>query len=95
MKMYGTPYDSSIHNESNLLSLPIDVDLGHDRIKSDLMTMFYRSNLAKQSPFFLPIDFARANGEIHAGGSLSHGHRKLTHIVNTEITMRIVQQSGS
>ena len=94
MKMYGTPFDSSKLNESNLLSLPIDVDLGHERIKSDLMTMFYRSNLAKNSSFFLPIDFARANGEIHAKSSLSHGHRKLTHIVNTEITMRIVQQSG-
>ncbi len=95
MKIYGKPNDSNSENLSDILSLPIDVDLGHDRIKSDLMTMFYRSNLAKNSSLFLPIDFARANGEIHAAGSLSHGHRKLTHIVNTEIVMRIVEQSGS
>ena len=56
--------------------------------------MFYRAYRAKESGLFIDHDFAMANGEIHASGTLTHGYRKLSHIVATEVVLRIVEESN-
>lgn len=93
-KLYGSIEPNKDTPNIDIFSINMRTAPSPNKIKSYMQEMFYKSHAAKSSNFFIADDFAKANGEIHADGTLSHGYRKLTHIVSTDIVLRIIEESG-
>lgn len=94
-KVWGDIEGSSTETGVDFYSIGINSSPNPEKIKPYICDMFYKSHVAKASPFFNDADFAKANGEIHTNGTLSHGYRKTTHIVVTDIVLRIIEESSS
>jgi hypothetical protein len=93
-KVYGH-FGQQKETSRDIYSLELNISNSQDKIKDELQTMFYRSHRSKKSGIFMDKDFSLANKEIHANQSLSHGYRKLSHIVTTDIALKIIDESGS
>jgi hypothetical protein len=92
-RVYGQIGNNSTLEVPDIYSLPLDVDANEESIKDLISTIFYRARHSKESDLFNAEDFAKANGEIHARSSLSHGYRKVCHIVSTDIALKLTERS--
>ncbi|MGR3291213.1 MAG: hypothetical protein ACU0C9_08485 [Paracoccaceae bacterium] len=79
----------------DLMSVPVNLSFQEKNFKNHLSAGLWRTTHTRNSRLFCPEDFAAANREIVSDGSLSHGFRKLSHIVMTETVMEIIENSGS
>lgn len=79
--------------KADAFQLPISFSVDHTEIKDAMHKMFYRAQAARDSGLFAESDFGKANAELKDRGSLSHGYRKTSHIIATELVLRLVKQS--
>lgn len=95
MEMYGSPLDHDQERDApDLFSVPVEVRSRPAEFKGMMEHLLYRAGRAKQSRIFQERDFAKAHAEFQAAdSSLSHGYRKSTHILTTDIILRIVEDS--
>jgi hypothetical protein len=86
-KVFGRP-QSTWKNEANIFSADLIFGRSDEEIKKHLEKLFYRSKAARSSKYFNSEDMLRVRSEIEQQGSLSHGYRKMAHLLSVETVLR-------
>lgn len=86
--VYGAPYSSQTENSPDIYDIPTEVGFNNEMMKTCLERSFYAAKLAKKSKVFTDEDYQMAIQEIRNSGNLSHGYRKLMHIIFVDMVLR-------
>lgn len=91
-KVYGQ-IGQDTFGSPDLFSMPLSAGVRPEVIREDMVIMARRANLARKSPFFNQDDHAMIETEIERISPLPHGYRKLSHLIVTDLVLRIVEGS--
>jgi hypothetical protein len=71
----------------------IGTRVGYDLelMRKTLIRQYNASKLAKSSSIFSKEDLQMINAEIKSEGTLSHGYRKLMHLIFVDIVLKTIQ----
>ena len=91
--VYGTPYSEERNDSPDIYDIPTEVGFNDQMMKQCLERTFYAAKLAKKSEVFTDEDIQMALEEIRNSGNLSHGYRKLMHIIFVDMVLRSISSS--
>ena len=86
--VYGTPYIEQTESPPDIFDIPTEAGFNNEMMKTILERSFYAAKLAKNSEVFTDADIQMAIQEIRNSGNLSHGYRKLMHIIFVDMVLR-------
>lgn len=93
-KLFGRIGGNAAFDKPDIHSIPVSVNSTTEEIKRHLHTMFNRADKSRASNVFTAADLVAANEEMNQSGSLSHGYRKVSHVVATDTILDIVDTSS-
>lgn len=79
----------------DLFSLDLRFNARPETIKPKLAELFHVSDRARLSEYFSAQDIGSVKAEMRSDGSLSHDHRRLCHLISTDLVLSLVESSGA
>ena len=90
-RLYGDPTTAEDERSDSMFDIETRVGYNLEIMRETLKRQFYASKLAKSSGIFSEEDLQMINAEIESEGTLSHGYRKLMHLIFVDLVLKTIQ----
>jgi len=90
-RLYGSPATPDERASNSMFDIETRVGYDLDLMRKTLARQYYASKLAKSSGVFSKEDLQIINTEIESEGTLSHGYRKLMHLIFVDLILKTIQ----
>tara|TARA_Y200000002_G_scaffold190710_1_gene157385 strand:+ start:3109 stop:4764 length:1656 start_codon:yes stop_codon:yes gene_type:complete len=90
-RLYGNPATTEDERSDSMFDIEIRVGYNLEIMRKTITRQYYASKLAKSSGIFSEEDLQMINAEIESEGTLSHGYRKLMHLIFVDLVLKTIQ----
>ena len=90
-RLYGDPATTEDERVDSMFDIETRVGYNLEIMRETLKRQFYASKLAQSAGIFSEEDLQLINREIESEGTLSHGYRKLMHLIFVDLVIKTIQ----
>ena len=90
-RLYGNPTTTEDERSDSMFGIETRVGYNLEIMRKTITRQYYASKLAKSSGIFSEEDLQMINSEIESEGTLSHGYRKLMHLIFVDLVLKTIQ----